>query len=484
MNKVGNDKRLSITSDEGKLVLAGQDIYDYDYGNIPRVRLERTYQAKIIDHYSDPKSGFAGYALKDKKSGEIVIAYVGTQPKQEGKGDIKTDVAIGLYNLVGIDYLSVKQVDQADAFYQRVKQKANEAKISLTGHSLGGGEANSVAMRNQKDHLDVLTLNPAPLLNSDVVKYGYGFEHKNIRNVINDCDPLHIGVKSADMVIPGQMYKVPNGKGHSYKFTKADFNKDGSLVWFDRLKSDNDTGLDWFPGYYELTSATGDVYKGLIGDNISKEKVAELSVIINSAKKGIAPIVGSLLTVGDISALETKLAQSNEGLKATILFEELAVNLIKIEGANATAYIENSLMNMKERINESLDKAFYIAFQAFKVNVAINFTVDEILSILRDIGLSYLQEIKDIFKGDFVVDAHIEQIIISHIISKYPTYKKLFLADSYKGINKVLVDDIIQDINKLSKGITQLEDDVQLAVASMIEKDEELKDTLFNFIIA
>lgn len=478
-------KNYSLTSDEGKLHLAGKDIYQYENNRrISQGDLEDIYEAKIIDHYSDPASGFSGYALKDNKTGEIVIVYVGTQPKQEGKGDIKTDVAIGLHNLAGINFLSVKQIDQADAFYQQVKQKANGAKISLTGHSLGGGEANSVAMRNQEDHLDVLTLNPAPLLNSDVVKYGYGFDNKNIRNVINDCDPLHIGVKSADMVIPGQMYKIPNGKGHSYGFVTTDFNKDGSLIWFDKLKSDNDTGLDWFPGYYELTSATGDVYKGLRGDEVSEEMVINLSVIINSAQKGIAPIVGALLTIGDISALGTKMEQSDEGLKAILLFDELAVNLIRIEGANAVAYIENSLMNMKERINESLEGAFYTAFQDFKGNVAINLTVSEILSILKDIGLSYLKEIMDIFRGDYVVDAHIEQIIISHIISKYPTYKKLFLADSNKGINKALMDDIIHDIHKLSKDITQLEDDVQSAVASMIEKDEELKDKLFNFIVA
>ncbi len=34
------------------------------------------------------------------------------------------------------------------------------------------------------------------------------------------------------MVIPGQMYNVPNREGHSYRFTKEDFDKNGSLIWF------------------------------------------------------------------------------------------------------------------------------------------------------------------------------------------------------------------------------------------------------------
>ena len=42
---------------------------------------------KVIDEFVDPKSGFSGYALQDS-SGEIVIAYVGTQADQEGKGDL------------------------------------------------------------------------------------------------------------------------------------------------------------------------------------------------------------------------------------------------------------------------------------------------------------------------------------------------------------------------------------------------------------
>ncbi|WP_051291425.1 lipase family protein [Fictibacillus gelatini] len=186
-----------LTSDKGKLVLAGSMIYDYDDKKSPdhidKDILQKTFNANIVDQYVDPKSGFSGYALKDNNTGEIVIAYVGTQPKQDGKWDLVTDGAIGLGNVAGLQ-ISLKQADQANEFYQRVKENTNGAKISLTGHSLGGGLANTVAMRNKKDNIDTLTLNPAPLLNLDVVRYGYGFDQKNIRNVINEKDPLHTGV--------------------------------------------------------------------------------------------------------------------------------------------------------------------------------------------------------------------------------------------------------------------------------------------------
>ena len=35
-------------------------------------------------------------------------------------------------------------------------------KISVTGHSLGGGIANTVSLRHQEDNIESLTLNPAP----------------------------------------------------------------------------------------------------------------------------------------------------------------------------------------------------------------------------------------------------------------------------------------------------------------------------------
>ncbi len=471
----------NLLSDEGKLSLAAKDIYGYDQKDIKKRTLEEKYNATMFDKGStNTITGFSGYALQDNNTGEIVIVFVGTQAEKD-IGDIGADAAIGLNNLTG-NYVSTAQVDEADAYYQMVKAEAHGAKISLTGHSLGGGLADSVAMRNPSDNLDVLSLNPAPLLSVDVVKYGYGFDKKNIRNVINENDPLHQGVKSADMVIPGQMFIIPNGKGHSYKFENSDFDKYGNLKWFDKLKSNNDTGLDWFPGFYELVSSAGDIYKGIAEKKMSKGTALKISAV--SSVSGISNLVFVMLTFGDFNALKTKLLSQNEGFKATILMNELVVNLIKMEGINAIGYIENSFANMKERVNATLDNAFHIAFQGFKLGVAFYLTRSEIKSIFKEIGLSYLHEFKDMLKGDFYINPHIEQIVISHLISRYQTYKTLFLQDPHKGINKNLVNEISSDIKNLSNDIALLESDVTSAVVSMMEKDEELKNTLFNHLVS
>ena len=39
---------------------------------------------------------------------------------------------------------------------------------------------------------------------------------KNCRSLINEYDPLYGAIKAADFVIPGQVYKMENGEGHSF----------------------------------------------------------------------------------------------------------------------------------------------------------------------------------------------------------------------------------------------------------------------------
>lgn len=86
-------------------------------------------------------------------------------------------------------------------FYTKVRHNNPDAQISVTGHSLGGGIADTVALRHREDNIEALTLNPAPVLSRDVEKFGDGFDMKNIRNIINENDPLHLGINAADFII-------------------------------------------------------------------------------------------------------------------------------------------------------------------------------------------------------------------------------------------------------------------------------------------
>ena len=217
-----NEEDFKIDSDVGKLRLAGRDIYQYNgkekiYSNsnekTNQRELEKNFNAELIaDDDNHPTSGFGAYALRSKDTDEIFIVYVGTQPNQVG--DLATDGAIGLHNLTNspiLGSLAEFQYSQAEKFYEKVKAENKGKKITLLGHSLGGGAANTVALRHQEDNINVLALNPAPVLNKDVVKYGYGTNMKNCRSLINEYDPLYGAIKAADFVIPGQVYKMENG---------------------------------------------------------------------------------------------------------------------------------------------------------------------------------------------------------------------------------------------------------------------------------
>ncbi|MGI2746457.1 lipase family protein, partial [Bacillus cytotoxicus] len=387
-------KNLKVASDWGKLELSGEDIYKFKAGKYPynalssRVNeriLQENFNAKLIDSEIDETTGFAAYAFKDNETGEIVITYVGT----EDGTDAITDGEIGVHNITNANKivlgnvwnhdLMVKQYDQGDSFYMRMRHENPSAKISVTGHSLGGGIADAVALRHQEDNIEALTLNPAPVLDRDVEKFGDGFDMKNIRNIINENDPLHIGINVGDFITPGRMYKIPNGAGHSYAFTKDDYDKSGHLVWTDKLVSDNDTGWDLKPGFLEISNSTGALYTGIVHDKFKRKVSTVEEAVGGTVIKGIintppiAAFIGMLTAYSDAVEIGVKieeglseLNQTYENMKSKITSEAIKFSIaatIEIKSAVDTAvdWIETTLAKCKEKVLEVLESVFNAA---------------------------------------------------------------------------------------------------------------------------
>ena len=100
---------------------------------------------------SDSLTGFGATAFRNEATGEVTIAFAGTDLKQIG--DSVQDI---LLFTVG----SGIQNQQAVEFTKSIIEKYPDANITLAGHSLGGHLAQSVAM--QIDEVDnVVTINTA-----------------------------------------------------------------------------------------------------------------------------------------------------------------------------------------------------------------------------------------------------------------------------------------------------------------------------------
>ncbi len=106
-----------------------------------------------LDSFYDSSTGTSGTAFKDTETGEVIIAYTGTNAKVN-KQDVVTDiVSIGLGS--GYHY------DSAYQFYDKIAEKYGSANLTLTGHSLGGNVAQRVAL--EKNARNTIVYNAAPL---------------------------------------------------------------------------------------------------------------------------------------------------------------------------------------------------------------------------------------------------------------------------------------------------------------------------------
>ncbi|OOR51727.1 lipase [Bacillus pseudomycoides] len=462
-----------ISTEEGKLKLAGKGIYSYDEGEMSEKELLSKYNAKELDvgvsRPSNPKMGFGAYALQDDTTGEIVISFVGTQPSKDDFGDIRTDGALGLYNAFHLN-LTPDQVEQANKFYEQVRKDHPGVKITIIGHSLGGGLANDVAVRHREDNIEVLTLNPAPLPGADVKKYGHGFDMENIRNVINEKDPLHLGARLADMVIPGKIFIMRNGEGHSEAFKTSEFDNDRKLIRFQQPADFNDTGLDNELAILELCKSTGVLYEGLTGNKSNKF----IEGVINSSITRSPVIFGLLMAVDAPFLYSQTKSMLSTAQAATIQFYEDVVNEISKKVDAAIDLIETKLAKCKEKVLEVLESVFNAAVDFLAGSVVVYLAATEILEIAKEVAGSYVQDLLDMFKGDFHIDTNVTAIVAEHILTHRHSLLHLFMNDGSRGINRSLLGEISKDVKELSKDLKQLNEDVSEAISSMVAKDEEL----------
>lgn len=179
---------------DDKVVAEAQRLRNY---NIPS-------NMEYLEDMYDPKTGTSGTAFRNKDTGEVILAYTGTNLsfRPEVLKDAGTD-----FNEVII--AGGEHYKPAYEFYERVRAKYGN-NIVLTGHSLGGNIAQRVALEYNVQK--TVVYNSAPLYISEVSKEstGYDKEAPDIveRKRINEAYEEQEKIKELEKKYTGETIRI------------------------------------------------------------------------------------------------------------------------------------------------------------------------------------------------------------------------------------------------------------------------------------
>ncbi|MEY8700167.1 hypothetical protein AALH12_03105 [Streptococcus ferus] len=207
---------------------------------LKRVREETAIPKNLsyVDDFYDSGTGTSGTAFQDTTTGEIIIAYTGTNPNGDGlRGklefgrDIYTDIA-------DIGFGQGTHYSPAFTFYEQIAEKYGADKVSLTGHSLGGNIAQRVALRYNVQRTTVYNSAPlyipvgAGLDNSPYTKanlLGIQSDLKaftgQVTRITTEKDPLNRYADKVKGVYLGQEYILSASGGHGLDAIVNDANQ-------------------------------------------------------------------------------------------------------------------------------------------------------------------------------------------------------------------------------------------------------------------
>lgn len=128
---------------------------------------------EYLEDMYDPKTGTSGTAFRNKDTGEVILAYTGTN--LSFRPEVFKDVGTDGYEVLtaGGDHYK-----PAYEFYERVRAKYGN-NIVLTGHSLGGNIAQRVALEYNVPK--TVVYNSAPLYLNEIPKESVSYDKEALK---------------------------------------------------------------------------------------------------------------------------------------------------------------------------------------------------------------------------------------------------------------------------------------------------------------
>ena len=225
---------------DDKVVAEAQRLRDY---TIPS-------NMEYLEDMYDPETGTSGTAFRNKDTGEIILAFTGTNFSEFFK-DFGTD-------LYEVNSPGVEHCIPAFEFYERVRAKYGN-NIVLTGHSLGGSIAQRVALEYNVQK--TIVYNSAPIYVSD--PRGIGLSSEELLR-IDELEKKYTG-ETIRIRSELDVLRPLNGK-----YLGIEYNvKDGGIHFMISL-------LDSEVGMTEIEKITRHMYKNVVTLDVNKDGITDI----------------------------------------------------------------------------------------------------------------------------------------------------------------------------------------------------------------
>ncbi|AXJ12881.1 hypothetical protein [Streptococcus pluranimalium] len=327
---------------------------------------------EYLDSTYDNKTGTSGTAFLDKNTGEVIIAYTGTNKDGNAVQDIigadLGGIAIGL----GVHY------QPAFDFYEKIRGQYGD-NITLTGHSLGGNVAQRVALEYNVDN--TVVYNSAPLYLGSVEAFKKAMTNPQIKKGIKIAQSL---LQYEDNITEiNRLWQRFNGQVTRIRTEK------------DQLNNVSDFGLDVHLGEEYILKNSGD--HGLNAIVKDKNQLSQVQKIlkqrglgtVTTVKKKQAKTLETVKTsLANLGNLKKQFSASAGGLSSNEqLYLEKEQALILASGMHAAA------VTGREDIASLAEKAVKKAEDLYaKTNhipaMVTELSLDEVKAVYAEAGVT------------------------------------------------------------------------------------------------